>query len=638
MWRDASRSGLGDDGVRVLLVSMPYGALERPALGISLLKASLRREGVACDIRYLNFAFADLIGADEYSWISKALPFTAFAGDWIFTRSLYGEAAEDDYVAVLRSTWLIGERDVQRLLHARAYCEPFLDDCLAAVSWADYDVVGFTSTFEQNVASLTLARRLKEAHPRLVIAFGGANWEDEMGHELHRSFPFVDIGCSGEADESFAAVISILARGSGDLGGVPGIVYRRGRESVRTGAATLVTDLDELPFPDFDDFFRDRAASCSGRERDAALLIETSRGCWWGAKANCTFCGLNGGAMAFRSKSADRVLSEVRFLRDRYGIDTFGVVDNILDMQYFKTLLPRLAEARLGVKFAWETKANLSRDQVRMLADAGIDRIGAGLESLNDRILSLMRKGTSALRNIQLLKWCREYDVTVEWNFLAGFPGEEDADYDAMLPLIEAISFLQPPSAWGLIRLDRFSPYHTNPEVFGMINIRPASAYRYLYRLTEERLLRIAYYFDFDYVDGRGSLDHAGSAIEQVGAWMARKRSERGLWLEERENGTIAIIDERHSRTSPHELELDGWQAKLYVACDSVRSFPGLLRDAELTAVPAQHAHSFIEDCVTKKVIAQVGHEILALAVRRPPRGLSSNTAREEAKPLAASS
>src|SRR3954465_271775 len=41
------------------------------------------------------------------------------------------------------------------------------------------------------------------------------------------------------------------------------------------------------------------------------MLIETARGCWWGAKNHCTFCGLNGETMGFRAKSADRVMTEI---------------------------------------------------------------------------------------------------------------------------------------------------------------------------------------------------------------------------------------------------------------------------------------------------------------------------------------
>lgn len=608
--------------MRVLLVSMPYGALDRPALGISLLKPRLRRDGIDCDVRYLTFAFADRIGADEYDWISRDLPFTAFAGDWLFTRSLYGDAVNgDDYLdTVLRSTWLVGEQDLARLVRAREQCEPFLEACLSGIPWARYDVVGFTSTFEQNLASLALAKRLKAAHPRLLIAFGGANWEGDMGYELHRSFPFVDIACSGEADESFPAVLSRLStRGVRDLSAVPGIVYRSGRETVRTRPAPLLTKLDELPFPDFDDFFRDRAAAASGARRDPALLLETARGCWWGAKSNCTFCGLNGASMAFRSKSPERVLAEVRFLHERHGVEQILVVDNILDMHYFTTLLPQVAGERLGVRFAWETKANLSHDQVRTLAEAGVDHIGAGLESLSDHILALMRKGTTALRNIQLLKWCREFGIHVEWNLLVGFPGEQDADYLGMLPLIEVVSFLQPPSAWGLIRLDRFSPYHREPAAFGMTNLRPAPSYRHLYPFAREALSGIAYSFDFDYADGRGTLDHAAPAIERIGDWMAAYPNGRGLWQEECGDGTLRVTDERRLQ-GQRELTLRGWQAELYLACDRVRKLPGLLREERPSHVSPRAVRAFVEECVEQQLIARVGDELLALAVTRPPR------------------
>src|SRR5215212_1186899 len=112
---------------RVLLLSMPYGALERPALGISLLKSEVRASGFACDVRYLAFAFAEFVGADEYRWIQSELPHVAFAGDWTFARAL-GErdGAEAGYIEfVLRRTWGIGDDAIARLLRARAYAEHF---------------------------------------------------------------------------------------------------------------------------------------------------------------------------------------------------------------------------------------------------------------------------------------------------------------------------------------------------------------------------------------------------------------------------------------------------------------------------------------------------------------------------------
>ena len=200
---------------RVALVSMPYGALERPSLGLGLLQAALRSRSIPCQTHYLGFTFADFIGVDEYVFMSGALPYTAFAGDWSFTAAAFGEAASTGYIDdVLRDIWRLDDDAVRRVLAVRAHAEPFLEHCLRAVDWGGVDVVGFTSTFEQNVASLALARRLKDAHPGLVVAFGGANWEGEMGEELLARFPFVDLVCSGEADESFPAAVEAIAAGT----------------------------------------------------------------------------------------------------------------------------------------------------------------------------------------------------------------------------------------------------------------------------------------------------------------------------------------------------------------------------------------------------------------------------------------
>lgn len=605
--------------LRVLLLSMPFAALERPSLGLSLLKARLREDGFRCDVRYLAFSFAEFLGLEEYLWLHGELPYTAFAGDWAFTAALYGSSPERDaaYVQdILRDTWWLDDSSIARILRARAYCEPFLDHCLRSIPWEAYDVVGFTSTFEQNLASLALARRVKDARPELTIAFGGANWEGEMGEELHAQFPFVDLVCSGEADESFPEALRALAAGR-----LPrqtrGVVYRERGRSMATGPAPLVRNLDALPFPDYDDYLAALEASPAAAAITPVLLLETSRGCWWGAKHHCTFCGLNGGAMAFRSKSGERALAEIHSLRDRYGIRTVSVVDNILDMRYFKTLLPLLSDEPLDLELFYEVKANLTFEQVRQLAAAGVTRIQPGIESFSDHVLALMRKGTTGLQNIQLLKWCLEVGVKPEWNLLYGFPGETRGDYERMLPLFDTIDFLDPPSAYGPVRLDRFSPYHTDPAGFGMERLTPLRPYRHLYPFAGERLRRIAYYFDFEYADRRRPLEYAGAVIERVQRWMDGGRS-GGIWILRRDQRMVLVRDRRGV---PREtLALEGWQAAAYSACDAARSLTGLLRLPELELVGAGPLREFLGWCVAQGLMLHDGERYLALGVHVPAR------------------
>jgi ribosomal peptide maturation radical SAM protein 1 len=604
---------------RVLLLSMPYAALDRPALGLGLLQAELRRRRIPCETRYLSFAFADFVGLEEYLWVHGGLPYTAFAGDWTFTEALYGRRPEADaaYVQrVLRNQWHLDAEAIGRLWRVRAWCEPYLRHCMDSVPWGDYDVVGFTSTFEQNVASLALARRVKHAHPRLAVVFGGANWEGAMGRELHRRFRFVDFVCSGEADESFPALLDAMSRSR--VGDVKGIVWRDGGRTRATGPAPLVTELDALPYPDFDPFLRDKAASPAAASVTPAMLVETGRGCWWGEKSHCTFCGLNGGSMHFRSKSPERAQAELRHLRDRYGTDAFSVVDNILDMGYFKSLLPLLARDGPHLSLFYEVKANLTREQIALLAAAGVNTIQPGLESMSDHVLKLMRKGTTALRNVQLLKWCREHGVRPEWNLLYGFPGEEPEDYAAMPRLFEEIWFLDPPSGYGPVRLDRFSPYHMDPAGHGIVGVRPLAPYPFLYPFPRDALMRIAYYFDYDYADGRDPLAYAGATVDKVRTWMADEHR-GGLTLFEDDEGRLVLVDDRPPPPR-RTLRLGGWRARAYDACDRARSLTGLARLPELDGVAPDALESFLERCVAARLMLRSNGAYLALAVHTPAR------------------
>ena len=130
------------------------------------------------------------------------MPYIAFAGDWSFTAALYGDrpSAGCQYIQeVLQGIWQLDEHVICRVLRIRSLVPYFLDHCMRTIAWENYTLVGFTSTFEQNIASLALAKRIKAAYPDIAIVFGGANWEADMEQELHHQFPCVGYICSGEA-------------------------------------------------------------------------------------------------------------------------------------------------------------------------------------------------------------------------------------------------------------------------------------------------------------------------------------------------------------------------------------------------------------------------------------------------------
>ena len=600
--------------MKILLVSMPFGALERQALGISILKPLLRAHGHDCDLKYLTFAFAGIIGIENYQWISYQAPYTAFAGDWCFTEELYGKTTEADYEEkILRSRWRVDEDGLARVRTIRNSVARFLDYAMEAVSWQDYQAVGFTSTFEQNLASLALAKRLRARYPKLKIIMGGANWEDEMGLELHRQFPFIDAACSGEAEHSFPALLDALASPAKQLSklrAIPGIVYRYRGESYLTGKSVPVQDLNSLPTPDFSDYFDALHQSSVSSYTLPTLLFESSRGCWWGARSHCTFCGLNGNSMAFRSKTPARALTELKEQVERWRVPMVEAVDNILDMSYFKEFLPALADAKLGVELFYEVKANLSRRHLKMLREAGVMRLQPGIESLSNHVLQLMKKGTTGLQNIQMMKWSAEYGIHSDWNLLYGFPGETSEDYDEILAILPAMRHLSPPTACGPLRLDRFSPYHHTPEQYGLSNLRAIDSMAYLYPFAPEVLMRISYYFDFDYPDGRDAAAYAQKVIDYCANWK-QQNSQGTLHAALMPDGTLGLLDQRSSRAA---LRLAGWQQEVYERCDTARNFRHLLDLAE-----AETLQPFLDEMCHRLFMVRQGEQYLSLALASGP-------------------
>ncbi|MCL4542995.1 MAG: RiPP maturation radical SAM C-methyltransferase [Chloroflexi bacterium] len=515
---------LRDDGVRqpgaeqakrsVCLISMPFTPILMPGLGVSTLKSTLHAAGITAGVYYGALDFFRFFTPDhdprqalfDYNFLAS----NGDLGDVFFSSVLWRDSISpirDAFEEIRISPNALYTRSEVELLLARLLtyvkrAEGFIDHCLRVRDWGRYDIVGFSSTFCQNAGSLALARVLRERYPDLHIVFGGANCEGEMGVQLLRSFPWVDTVIQGEADFTFPEFVRRWRNGEG-IRDVPGVVYRDGGE-VRTGPPPQpVQRMDTVPFPDFTDYFEQLPELILDQDvRDQlSLAIETSRGCWWGAVSHCTFCGLNPTMMTFRSKSPDRAIAEFRYMKSRYDQRRICAVDNIIGMQYFKDVLPKLEPE--GLEIFYETKANLKEEQVQQLARSGVTAIQPGIEGLSSEVLRLMKKGVKGYQNIELLKWCSTYGVSPIWFYLYRFPHEPHEPYWRDIHRFERLAHLPPPKNPNPVVIDRYSPLFQFRDAFELKNLRPAKRARVCYRgLTEEELARISYHFDADLPQG----------------------------------------------------------------------------------------------------------------------------------------
>jgi magnesium-protoporphyrin IX monomethyl ester (oxidative) cyclase len=299
-----------------------------------------------------------------------------------------------------------------------------------------------------------------------------------------------------------------------------------------------------------------------------------------------------------------------------------------MDMGYFKTVLPALKAAGSPYTLMYEIKANLSRDQVRLLSEAGVRWVQPGLESLSDHALKLLNKGTNTRINIQLLKWALEFGIYVTWNILQGVPGDTDDDYAEMAAMIPLLVHLQPPMGLAWIEFERFSVYHTCPERFGL-RLAPRKTYAHIYPLTSEQIAQLAYYFED--AGGYAPGNHRGSPgilqlqrmqLEWLFLWIRWWR--RGdnyrvaLTMEENETG-LRITDTRPCARQ-RDITLTGLEALVYTLCDKGPSLQGLLdscRRSGYSDTALEQAPAILEDFKTRRLLLTVKDRFLSLATRR---------------------
>jgi ribosomal peptide maturation radical SAM protein 1 len=614
---------------RTLLIQMPWASVQRPALGVSLLKAVLTAEGLPADIQYFNLlwlrvvldalglpgtaaAMAALSPVDE-ELVFQGARNPAMADEWIFAKELFGERLPD--VTAFRQRFRsqqypVGESYLDRTIALQPCVRSFIEQCIDSVEWDRYDLVGFTSTFRQHCASLLLAREIKTRYPKIDIVFGGANCEGPMGRALLRCFDFVDYVAAGEADHSLPALVRCIGARR-EPAGVPGVFWRDGRSAVIAEPPRLETNLDALPTPDFSDYFSQLNAHGAGALFETRVALEQSRGCWWGQRQHCTFCGLNGQAMQYRRKSPTRAMQELMQVRDRYGVTGVDFADTILDFSYFDSLLPALAAADHGMSLFYEVKANVRRKQVAALRAAGVTRVQPGIESLSTPVLSLMRKGCTMLQNVQCLKWFFQYGVRTEWNVLYGFPGETAADYEWTLNVLKSITHLHPPFGCCRISLHRFSPNFERRSDLGFRNIRPAEPYKYLYPLSDEELFDLAYTFEYDYADERQPEAYTREVRQFVQEWQAYE-ARRGRLVHVSLADGRGLIDDNRFNVTPACEELSPAENLLYTACDEARSISQLQLAVPLLS--ADQIEEVLERFVARRWMVREGGRYLAVA------------------------
>ncbi len=519
----------------IALVNMPFATVTMPSIALTQLKARVQAEcgGRAhCQVFYLNQDLARHLGVEVYTKVSDSVQaVTAGLGDWFFRGVAYPDLPDNrpEYFRRHFSEYADEIMEFEKTIeNKREHLTSYLEALIDRYRLDQFDFVGMTSMFSQNVACISLARLLKSRRSDIVIAMGGANCESPMGEVLAKNVPWLDFVFSGPSLKTFPQLVANLMDGEeAACHQIMGVLSQRkliqsdGQPRVELGS-DLDIDVD-IPL-DYDDFLAAVGEQFPVPEFKIEIPFETSRGCWWGERSHCTFCGLNGATMRYRSMKPEKAVAMLQGLFQRYypRATRFQSVDNILPREYLQEVLPRLSTPD-GATIFYEVKADLKDHEMAVMADAGVTVIQPGIEALATSTLKLMGKGVTSFQNLRFLSSCLTYGIEPHWNLLVGFPGEEPDVYEKYHRDLPTLVHLPPPSGAFPIRFDRFSPYHRNPESFG-IDLTASDFYGMIYPFEAEEIEALAYFF----ADRTRDAEY----IAHTARWLRRLRRQVEYWKE----------------------------------------------------------------------------------------------------------
>lgn len=616
---------------------MPWASTTRPSLALGILTSICNEFKIKTNSFYPNLDMAALLGfevSDNFSEkrILHGLSEHLFAVDLYNVNDLNSDEYLKIFVKLLNELYtndvISTEMDLKYLKNLRDNLIPkFLNNLLKRILKKSPNFVGFTTTFNQIMSSLALSKRIKNADPNIKVFFGGANFHYPMGYEYHKALPdLIDHVFIGEAEESFRNFLYCL-KNEDSYRNIKNFTYLE-NGNIKLVKNKKLTDLNESPLPNYDDFFYEKERILEQTNLTfnlSAIPFESSRGCWWGQKSHCSFCGNSKEQINYREKKIEKIIHEILFLSNRYKEIRMSATDWILTKKNYDRLLNRLKEINLDLEIFYEVRPYHKKEEIKLMKEANIISIQPGIESFSTPVLKLMNKHLSGIRNIEFLKWCKEYGIETRYNILSGFPGEKLEWYNEMIEMIPKIYHIPPPlSIDTRIELHRFSPLYETKET-KIKNFKLRSDYECNFPINKLDQEKVGYFFEHQsespIINNDEYYNMLGLTLEK---WIKTYEKRNTSFNYNIGPGFLKITDNRQK--IPKIYKLSDIYKDILLLCDEVKNINLLIKDL-MQIYPKEiedgTAELAINELINSNILIKEKNNLLSLPINVKPRTTS---------------
>lgn len=288
--------------------------------------------------------------------------------------------------------------------------------------------VGVTCAYTADIIPAINAIRIaRRKNPQAVIAVGGHT--ASLAPEYFFDVAELDYLVIGEGERPFRDLITAYSAGRmQDVEHIAGIYRRVGGTLTYTHDAAKTQEMDARPKPrrDLADPFRHGYHFLYYRD---PWTVEMARGCEY----RCNFCSVwKFHKKEFKVESAGRTVEEILRLNGRY----IPFVDDLAfrKPQVAMEIANGLIDAKAGKRYWAQCRSNdvVKHPEVfEKLAEAGLDMVLMGLESIDQATLNKLRKGNKVENNFKAIEILHSFGVKI-WGALIVDPEWGNDEFETL--------------------------------------------------------------------------------------------------------------------------------------------------------------------------------------------------------------
>jgi radical SAM superfamily enzyme YgiQ (UPF0313 family) len=436
-----------DNNMDFIFVSMPYAKFDSkwfsnvPNINLGILQSFLAEQGRRTKTFHFHTEFLPYLrrshrtAQEVFIKLSEQFGVEYLGLDYVFASLLFedkykssGELFQDRLASVGLTL-----NDFEVL---RNVCKLFIEYAFSRLSpyLKGTKLIGFSCSHYQLSGSLLLCSKIKSVYPDIITVFGGKDCSGAFAHELLSSMEFVDFVGNGECEVTIISLLEHLNNGKTPCN----VVFRNEKGEIKESESKPNFLLDSLPFPQYD--FEDLPID----PRELIVPIELGRGCPW---KGCTFCPEESYNIRCQSKSAKRIKEEMEYYQSISNyFKNFIILDSdaLRNPKTVLELSQYLAGCDYSFHFATSRAEKIDREVLGALSRFGkwVSPFQVGIETFSDRVLHLMNKGVTVLKNVEVLKTAAELGIPLQFNLFTCYPKMTTEDTLENLKVMDRIMHL----------------------------------------------------------------------------------------------------------------------------------------------------------------------------------------------------